>query len=229
MSEDTKRGRGRPNVYPEGYKEYWRKKEGKPRVQPLRADGKPKHFRVRRTKKEIIKANRNKEVYAKSGYTEVSEEAQKLIDATSPGPGKLRLFKMSSYINISRIENAIKAIQESPNGLVVHEYFLKAFGSLDVCAVFSFLLYMESQLGVNDYPDSYFCIVYEQAVKYCGINKNRVSRSISQMKAAGLLDTKRVGVPSRVHYRIDKVVMMELLYEANSPSDYKGQSVLVES
>ena len=227
MAEVSTKKRGRPKKYPEGYKEYWRKKNGKPKVQPLRADGKPKHFRIRRTKKQIIIAEKKK-ASAKNNYTEVTKAAERFLAGTTVQSCKFPLFKMSQYITINRIEKAIKDTKESPCGLIVHEYFLKAFGNLDVAVVFSFLLYMEHHCGVNEYPDSYFCILYRHAAQYCGINQHRVSRTVSQMKQAGLIDTKRVGVPAKVHYRINKIVMMELLYEANSPSDYKGQSVLVE-
>lgn len=225
---ETKRKAGRPNKYPEGYKEYWRKKLGKPKHPELRADGKPKHFRIRRTRAQLKKAKHDKHAARNNVYVR-SPETKKLLAGTTIQREKIHIFRMSQYITIGRIEMAIKAVQESPEGLVVHEFFLKALGSLYVTTVFSFFLYMEHHLGVNEYPDSYFCCIYRHITTYCGINHNRVAKAIKQMEQAGLIDRKLNGVPAKMHYRINKIVMMDLLYEANRPSDYKGQSVLVES
>lgn len=223
-----KRPVGRPRKYPEGCKAHYAaeklKKNGPPEIRP---DGKPKHFRIRRTQAEIRRDKKNK-YKARNNHYEDTSEFQKLLAGTKKQKNKLPLFKMSQYITINRIENAIKAIKTSPHGLIVHEYFIKAFGNLEVSIIFSFLLYMEHNLGVNEYPDSWFCIIYRHVAKYTGVKIKRVPLSIHQLRNAGLLDTKREGIPAKVHYRINHVALMELLYDANHPRDYKGQSVLVE-
>ena len=171
--------------------------------------------RKRRTKREIL----NDAAKLKKSE-KLHKEITKQGEISNSRKNKIPLHKMSKYITIGRIEAAIKTITESECGLLINEYFLKAFGSLDAAAIISYLLYIEHHLTKPEDKEKWFVTKYESIQKYTGCKKTKVSSVIKELKSVGIIDTKMKGVPALQHFLIDKDCLFDILVSANPPKGY---------
>lgn len=178
-------------------------------------DGKQKSKRKRRTKREIREAVEQAQKAAKL-YKLTTEQGE----ISNSRKNKIPLHKMSKYITIGRIEKVIKNITESEYGLIISEYFLKAFGSLEASAIISYLVYLEYHLTKPEDKERWFVTKYDSIQRYTGCKKTKVYSVIKELKSAGILITKLKGVPAMQHYLIDKDCLFDILVSANPPKGY---------
>jgi hypothetical protein len=174
----------------------------------------PKHFRYRRTQQEIRLDEKNQRSYElRKKETPEAMSGDKFEKEYEP-------MKWIKYPTSKRIAQALWMVASSDNGLLVHPYLLDTFCDNRTACVMSFLLMLEYNL--TEEGNREFVTKYDTIIKMVGVKKNVIQRVLGALKESGVITTKIKGVPGRLHYRIDKDVLMNLLYDTLQPRGYRN-------
>jgi hypothetical protein len=174
----------------------------------------PKHFRYRRTRRQIELDELNKTRYSiQKKETPEAMEGDKFEMEYEP-------MKFLKYPTAKRIANALWMVASSENGLLVHPYLLETFCDNRTACVMSFLLMLEYNLTTEENRE--FVTKYDTIMKMVGVKKNVVQRVLTALKESGVITTQLKGIPGRLHYKIDEDVLMDLLYATLEPRGYKN-------
>jgi len=173
----------------------------------------PKHFRYRRTRKQIMLDEMNKRVRP---YT--PKESKEAIEGGKFEKEYMPLRELK-FPTGKRIESALFDVASSKNGLLLHPYLLKTFCDNRTAGIMSFLLVLEYNLTTPE--NRTFVTKYDTIEKIVGVSKNVVQRSLNALRDSGVISTELKGIPAKLHYKIDEDVLIDLLYDTLKPRGYK--------
>jgi len=125
---------------------------------------------------------------------------------------QLGMFRVPDHESVNSIDKSLSDCAKTSNHIIIPYCLLRAFDEdLYKAAVMSFLLYMEAKLTDEKYK--WFVVKYPEVERFTGAKRKRIVQIMKDFREAGVIKTKRRGIPAMPHYNIDHDMLIQLCME----------------